>query len=111
MTRTLRITLAGVAAGVEWLHAIDVAEGSTVADAIAASRSVMPAHLALAPLQFAIYGQRAGPDTPLANGDRIELTGPLLVDPKFARLARARAKPLPKSHTLRTNAKAKSSIS
>ena len=110
MTRTLRITLAGAAEGVEWLYTIDVPEGTTVGEAIAASRAAMPAHLASVPLQFAIYGQRAAPETPLASGDRVELTGPLLVDPKFARLARASAKPLPKSHTLRSNAKTKAKI-
>ena len=101
----LRITLAYAAPGVEWLHAVEVPDGSTVEQAVAALQRSLPPHLRGAALQCAIYGQRVAPDTPLADGDRIEFTGPLLVDPKFARIERAKAKPLPKSHQLRRNAK------
>ena len=45
-----------------------------------------------AQLGFAVYGRRASPETVLAEGDRIDLTRPLEVDPKAARIARARAK-------------------
>jgi len=45
---------------------------------------------------FAIHGQRADGDTPLADGDRIELTRPLIADAKQIRRERAVGKPLPK---------------
>ena len=38
-----------------------------------------------------IFGKVAGPDTPLDDGDRVEIYRPLSVDPKDAR--RKRAKP------------------
>ena len=34
---------------------------------------------------YAIYGQRADGDTPLAEGDRVELTRPLVADAKGSR--------------------------
>jgi putative ubiquitin-RnfH superfamily antitoxin RatB of RatAB toxin-antitoxin module len=43
---------------------------------------------------YAIFGQRARADTPLRDGDRVELTRPLLADPKDARRRRARDHPL-----------------
>ena len=43
-----------------------------------------------AKLGYAIFGQRARADTPLRDGDRVELTRPLVADPKDARRRRAR---------------------
>ena len=37
----------------------------------------------------AIHGQRVSPDSPLRDGDRIELLRPLVADPKDARRRRA----------------------
>lgn len=39
---------------------------------------------------YAVFGQRAGPDTVLNEGDRVELLRPLQADPKEARRRRAR---------------------
>ena len=63
--------------------------GATVDDAVAQSGIV--ARFALDPsmLQFAIFGQRAEGSTPLADGDRVELTRPLVADPKRVRRKRA----------------------
>jgi putative ubiquitin-RnfH superfamily antitoxin RatB of RatAB toxin-antitoxin module len=56
------------------------------------------ARLALdrAAIGYAIFGQRARADTPLRDGDRVELTRPLVADPKDARRRRARDHPLAK---------------
>jgi hypothetical protein len=60
------------------------------------------ARLALpATIAYAIHGQRAAPDTPLVEGDRIELTRPLLADAKAARVARAAGKPLSRPRKLK----------
>jgi len=66
-------------------------EGSTVADALRASRLLdgLPPAQADA-LQAGIWGRIAAPDTPLRDGDRVELTRGLLVDPKEARRQRYR---------------------
>jgi len=42
----------------------------------------------LAGSEIAIFGRRRGPDEVLHEGDRIEVLGPLLVDPKEARQRR-----------------------
>jgi uncharacterized protein len=89
----LTLTVVYAAPGVEAIETIAVPPGATVAAAVAASglvaRFQLPASIA-----FAIHGQRAAPDTPVAPGDRIEITRPLLVDAKAARRARAAAHPL-----------------
>jgi len=37
-----------------------------------------------------VFGKRVRPDTPLADGDRVEIYRPLLLDPKERRRQRAR---------------------
>lgn len=66
-------------------------EGSTLADALRASRLLdgMTAAQADA-LQPGIWGRAAPLDAPLREGDRVELTRGLLVDPKEARRQRHR---------------------
>ncbi|HEY6513717.1 MAG TPA: RnfH family protein [Burkholderiaceae bacterium] len=66
-------------------------EGSTVADALRASRllDALSATQADA-LQAGVWGRAAPLDTPLRDGDRVELTRGLLVDPKEARRQRYR---------------------
>ena len=63
---------------------LDLADGATVAEAVAASGL---------PLEdvggYSLHGERAGPESPLQDGDRVELLRPLLVDPKEARRRRA----------------------
>ena len=87
----MRVVVACVPPGNEAMVTLDLADGATVADAVAASG--LPARLGLDPrtLSCAIHGQRAHGDTPLAEGDRVELLLPLRVDPQTARRLRARA--------------------
>jgi putative ubiquitin-RnfH superfamily antitoxin RatB of RatAB toxin-antitoxin module len=61
-----------------------VPEGSTVRDVLEKS--------GLLPLprgKVGIFGRLVSPDTPVADGDRIELYRPLAADPKEARRRRA----------------------
>lgn len=61
---------------------IRLPDGSTVRDALAAS--------GLKGVQVGIFGRRVAMDTPLADGDRIEIYRPLAMDPKETRRRRAR---------------------
>lgn len=72
------------------LIALEVAPGTTAADAVRASG--LPAELpetdpATAPL--GIFSQPCAPDCVLRPGDRVEIYRPLRVDPKEARRLRA----------------------
>ena len=93
----MKVTVVYAAPGIEILVPVAVPAGATVADAFAASgivtRLALPASIA-----FAIHGQRARGETPLVNGDRIEITRPLVADAKSIRRARAADRPLPKTH-------------
>jgi len=75
---------------------VEVGEGASVADALAASGIVTRLGLFEAVLTYAVHGQRAEPDTPVRPGDRVELLRPLLADPKEARRKRAADHPLPR---------------
>ena len=72
--------------------ALELAPGATLADAVRGSGFVAQYGLEPADLGFARFGVRAPADTPLAEGDRIEITRRLEVDPAVARARRARAK-------------------
>lgn len=65
--------------------------GATVADALRAAGLAQrhPAAL-IDTLALGIWGKPAQPNTPLRDGDRVELTRPLQVDPKEARRQRYR---------------------
>lgn len=65
---------------------LDLAEGATVGDAVAASGLPLDGIAG-----YAVFGVRAEPGTRLHEGDRVELLRPLLLDPKEARRRRARA--------------------
>ena len=86
---TIAVSVAYAAPGIEALVSLALAPGATVDDAVAQSGIV--ARFALDPslLEFAIFGQRAAGTTPLADGDRVELTRPLVADPKRVRRKRA----------------------
>lgn len=81
------------AAGPHLVHQVSLRlpEGTTLADALRASRLLdgMAAHEADA-LKASVWDRLAPLDTPLRDGDRVELTRGLLVDPKEARRQRYR---------------------
>lgn len=71
--------------------ALELADGSTVADALAAARLAerFPG-IDVARLKTGIWSREAARETPLREGDRVELYRPLAADPKEVRRARAR---------------------
>ena len=70
---------------------LHVRDGGTVADALRASHLLDGLSAAQADaLKAGIWGRVAPLDTPLRDGDRVELTRGLLVDPKEARRQRYR---------------------
>jgi uncharacterized protein len=89
VSSNLSVTVAYAAPGVEALVTVTLPAGATIDDAIAASGIATRFKLDRALLECAIFGQRAKGGTPLAEGDRVELTRPLTADPKRARRMRA----------------------
>jgi putative ubiquitin-RnfH superfamily antitoxin RatB of RatAB toxin-antitoxin module len=89
----MNIVVAYAEPGVEAQADVTVAPGATVAHAVAASGLVLRFELKPSTLAYAIFGQRVRLDTPLADGDRVELLRPLVADPKEARRRRARVRP------------------
>ena len=63
---------------------VDLPEGATVAEAIAAAGLTPGGHVGVA-----VYGDIAAADQRLRDGDRVELLRPLTIDPKEARRRRA----------------------
>jgi len=94
---TISVMVVYAAPGVEAQVGVALPAGATVNDAVAESGIVAQQGLDAALLQFAIFGQRATGGTPVAEGDRIELTRPLVADPKHARRKRAAGQPKPRS--------------
>jgi len=92
----VRVTVAYGAPGVEMLVDLEVAPGATVADAVRLSGVLPRCDVDPARLGYALHGRRAGPDSRLAEGDRVEILRPLLADPKTVRRHRAAANPLPR---------------
>jgi putative ubiquitin-RnfH superfamily antitoxin RatB of RatAB toxin-antitoxin module len=91
VSNSLTVTVAYAAPGVEALVTVTLPAGATIDDAIAASGITARFGLDAVLLEYAIFGQRAKVRTPLAQGDRVELTRPLIADPKRARRQRAAA--------------------
>ncbi|QQP99269.1 RnfH family protein [Lysobacter enzymogenes] len=71
---------------------LELAEGATLGQAVAAAGFDGDAEA----VGYAVFGVRAGADTVLREGDRVELLRPLQVDPKDARRRRAEERPLKK---------------
>ena len=63
---------------------LDLADGSTVTDALAAIADLMDDVAG-----YAVFGVRVETDTVLRDGDRLELLRALQIDPKDARRRRA----------------------
>ena len=95
----MRVTVVWATPSVQDVVAVELPAGATVADAVERCGLIAQYALDAARLGFAVFGRRVSAHSPLAEGDRIDLTRPLEVDPKSARIARVRAKPI--ANTLR----------
>jgi uncharacterized protein len=69
--------------------AVRLPEGSTLMDAVRVS-GLLQRHPQLADLPTGIWGRKQPPETPLREGDRVEVYRALLCDPKEARRLRYR---------------------
>jgi putative ubiquitin-RnfH superfamily antitoxin RatB of RatAB toxin-antitoxin module len=87
------VTVVWAAGDLQDVVPVDVERGATLSDAVRASGLVPQYGLDPRQLRYAIYGRRTQDDAPLEAGDRVEILGPLNVDPKVARVRRARAGP------------------
>jgi putative ubiquitin-RnfH superfamily antitoxin RatB of RatAB toxin-antitoxin module len=86
----MQIEVVYAEAQLQRIAAIDVSEGATIADALAAASATAGfADINIAGLKTGIYGKLAGPDTVLQEGDRVEIYRPLQADPKVTRRRRA----------------------
>ena len=85
----MRIQVAWVDAATETLVTLDVPEGARVDDAVAQSRLGLESDVAGGALVCAIFGRSVERTTVLREGDRVEITRPLVCDAKTARRRRA----------------------
>jgi putative ubiquitin-RnfH superfamily antitoxin RatB of RatAB toxin-antitoxin module len=86
----LRVEVAYAEPGAQFLQALTLPEGATIAAALAASelsRRFPALDLALAKL--GVFSRPATPATRLRDGDRVEVYRPLLANPKAVRRERA----------------------
>lgn len=86
---TVVVTVVYAAPGVESVVRLVLPDGAVLADAVAMSCLLDRHELDPRRLGYAIFGERATPATPLVDGDRVELTRPLVADPKDLRRQRA----------------------
>ena len=81
---------------------LSLADGATAIQALRASALALTHDSALLDsLQIGIWGRACRPETPLRDGDRVELYRPLQVDPKEARRQRHRQDGVKKKATQR----------
>lgn len=81
----MNVEVAWVGPDFSALVALDLADGATVADAVAASGLLARIAKPGTELAYAVFGRSAAPSRPLAEGDRVEMTRPLVVDPATRR--------------------------
>ena len=84
----MRVVVVVAAAAGQDLTSLELDEGATVAQALAAAQ-VDLRHPGIALDRVGIWGRRCEPDTPLREGDRVEVYRPLQADAKRMRRERA----------------------
>ena len=90
--RTIRVEVVYASATQQILYRTELAQGTTVIQAIDASGiSRALAYGVIDPQRLGIHGRRVVPDQLLRDGDRIEIYRPLMLDPMEARRRRAKA--------------------
>ena len=86
---TLHVSVAAALPGRQEVIEVELPDASRVADAIDASR-ILERYPELRGAVMGIWSRKCAPDTPLREGDRVELYRPLIADPKQQRRARVR---------------------
>jgi uncharacterized protein len=92
----VNVTVVWAAPDAQDVVPLALAAGATVGDAVARSGLVAAYATGTAGLAFAVWGRRVPGDRLLVDGDRVEITRPLVADPKEARRRRADAASLPR---------------
>lgn len=94
----LRVTVALALPGHQEVVAVELPEGSSVADALECARMTgsFP-QVDFGAARVGIWSRPCERDTVLREGDRVEIYRPLQADPKDGRRARARLKPSSRS--------------
>jgi putative ubiquitin-RnfH superfamily antitoxin RatB of RatAB toxin-antitoxin module len=85
----VKVTVVFAVTGDSAQDVLELPPGSRLQDALVASSVAAQAIKAHGPLATGIWNHARALDTPLKEGDRIELYKPLIADPKDARRARA----------------------
>ena len=97
---TLRISVAIALPQRQEVVELQLPEGSRVADALQAAQvRERLRELEAGLLDTGIWSRRCSGDTPLRDGDRVEIYRPLAADPKAMRRERARLKPSTRSRS------------
>lgn len=89
MAELLHVSLCYAMPDMELLREFEVAPGTTIEAALAASGVLSELGIDLATTPVGIYGKKKPLDTVLRERDRIELYRPLVADPKDSRRRRA----------------------
>lgn len=87
----LRVEVAYALPTQQWLLTVELGAGATAMDALVASGLLTQAGLQL-PVELGVFGRRCAADTPLNDGDRVEVYRPLSFDPMESRRRRAAKK-------------------
>lgn len=92
MAEMLHVSLCYATPDSELLREFEVAPGTTIEAALAASGVLAELGIDLATTPVGIYGKKKPLDTVLRERDRIELYRPLVADPKDSRRRRVQKK-------------------
>jgi putative ubiquitin-RnfH superfamily antitoxin RatB of RatAB toxin-antitoxin module len=84
----IRVEVVYALPGVEDAVSVSLAAGATVGDALDASR-VAQRHPGIDLTRLGIHGKAVKAETPVSDGDRVEIYRRLALDPKEARRQRA----------------------
>lgn len=87
-----RCTVAFATKDRQWLWALELPEGATVAEALASARAQSAGAEVPWDADVGIFGELCDRATIPREGDRIEIYRPLKLDPKESRRARAQAR-------------------
>jgi hypothetical protein len=90
----IAVTVVWATPAVQDVVDVELPAAATVADALRHSGLVEAYALDLTRLGFSVDGRRARLTTALADGNRVDITRALLVDPKEVRRLRADARPV-----------------
>jgi putative ubiquitin-RnfH superfamily antitoxin RatB of RatAB toxin-antitoxin module len=87
----MRVEVVYALPGAEDAVCVTLERGATLADAVSASR-IPERHpeIDVETLTLGVFGKARAPGSAAADGDRIEIYRPLVIDPKDARRKRAR---------------------